>query len=213
MSDYKVTPRTKLNRLPKKGVYDKALINDMIDEAYVCYLGVNGENAPQVHATNHWRQGDELFVHGSTKNSLFQSLIAGQEACINITHLDGLVFARSAMHHSANFRSVMIFGKARLVTDEAEKFEAFKHFINKVSPGRWDDVRPPNAKEMKVTMVLAFKLDEVSAKTRTGGPNDDEEDYALPVWAGIVPLETVKSSPIDDKRLIPGTPCNLSIVE
>ncbi|MCW9032921.1 MAG: pyridoxamine 5'-phosphate oxidase family protein [Rhodospirillales bacterium] len=209
MSEYAVTPRTKLKRAPKRGVYDKAQVHAMIDEAYFCHVATIGKNGPIVQPTTHWRQEEEIFIHGSNRNGLFQSLIAGEECCITVTHLDGLVMARSAMHHSANYRSVMVYGKVRVVDDEDEKMDSLKWLVEKIAPGRWDEVRGPNKKEMKATMVLALKLEEVSAKVRTGNPIDDEEDYDIPVWAGVVPMEVVKHDPIDDDRLINGVTCNL----
>jgi len=151
-----------------------------------------------VQPTIHWRDADTLYIHGSSKNGFFAALERGEEACVTITHFDGLVLARSAFHHSVNYRCAMIFGKARKVTDDTEKMAALEGLIERIAPGRWNEVRQPDAKELKATTVLAFVIDEVSAKVRTGPPVDDAEDYTLPVWAGVVPFELRSGAPITD---------------
>jgi len=207
MSEYKKTKRTTIKRGHKRGTYDRETVHAILDEAYLCHVGTIINGAAQVQPTCQWRDGETLYIHGSVRNGLFQALIAGEEASITVSLLDGFVLARSAMHHSVNYRSVMIFGKARVVDDYAEKMKALEQLIEKIEPGRWAECREPNDTEMKVTTVLAFELEEVSAKVRTGGPIDDEADYALDHWAGVVPLTQVKGAPIDDPLLRPGIPC------
>jgi nitroimidazol reductase NimA-like FMN-containing flavoprotein (pyridoxamine 5'-phosphate oxidase superfamily) len=198
MSTLNVTERTRLRRGPKRACYDRDSIYQVLDEAFVCHLGASMQGGTAVQPTFHWRIGDELFVHGSSRNGLFQSILAGETACITVTLLDGLVFARSAFHHSANFRSVMLYAKARRVEDPAEKRRALDCMLEKFSPGRATEARPPNETEMKATAVIAFPIEEVSAKIRTGGPVDDEADLAWPAWAGVKPVITTIGELIPD---------------
>ncbi len=202
MSTYPITDRTKMKRGNKRATYDVDLVHSIIDEALICHVGAKLADRPMVQPTVHWREDDRLFIHGHSKNGLFQGLLKGEEACITITLLDGLVLARSSFHHSANYRSVMIFSKATLVEGDAEKTRILNLMMKKITPERFDDIRGPNEQELKATSVLAFDLKEVSAKVRTGPPVDDEEDYALPVWAGVIPLSLQKGEPIDDPRWI-----------
>lgn len=199
MSEYSVTPRTRLRRLHQRGVFDRDVVHAIIDEAYVCHVGTRMVDRQMVQPTIHWRDGETLYIHGSSKNGLFAALERGADACVTITHFDGLVLARSAFHHSVNYRCAMIFGQARKVTDEAQKMAALESLIERVAPGRWHEVRRPNAQELKATTVIAFAINEVSAKVRTGPPIDDAEDYALPVWAGVVPFELRAGAPIEDR--------------
>lgn len=210
MSVYQKTKRTTLVRGHKRGTYDRETVHAILDEAILAHVGTIIDGAARVQPTCIWRDGETVYIHGSVRNGLFQALVGGEEACITVSLLDGLVMARSAMHHSVNYRSVMAYGKARVVEDEDEKMKALEQLIEKISPGRWAQVREPNEIEMKVTMVLAFELKEVSAKVRNGGPSDDNEDYDLDHWAGVVPLKTVKGTPIDDPLLSPGIPCPLT---
>lgn len=198
MSEYAITPRTRLRRLSNRGVFDREAVRAIIDDAYVCHVGARLADRPMVQPTIHWRDGETLYIHGSSKNGLFAALEGGEEACVTITHFDGLVLARSAFHHSVNYRCAMIFGQARTVTDPAEKMAALESLIERVAPGRWRDVRGPNAQELKATTVLAFEISEASAKVRAGPPVDDAEDHALPVWAGVIPFELRAGSPIPD---------------
>jgi len=156
--------------------------------------------------TGYVRSGDQIYIHGSAASRMLRTLATGLDVCVTVTLLDGLVLARSAFHHSVNYRSVVILGKARLVTDQGEKWEALWSFTNHVAQGRWEEVREPNEQELKATSVLALKLDEVSAKVRTGPPVDDEEDYALPVWAGVVPARICLGQPVADERIRPDAP-------
>jgi uncharacterized protein len=200
MSDFQPTERTQVKRLPKRGKYDGETVYAILDAGFVCHVGFSVDGQPYVIPTNYGRSGDTLYIHGSAASRMLRTLGGGVPVSVTVTHVDGLVLARSAFHHSVNYRSVVILGTARLVEDPAEKMEALRVFTEHVMKGRWDDVRQPNEQEMKATTVLAVPIEEVSAKVRTGGPLDDEEDYALPVWAGVLPLETVAKEPIPDPQ-------------
>lgn len=193
-----VTDRTRVRRLPKRGAYDTETIHAILDEALLCHVGFVVDGSPVVIPTIHWREGDTLYFHGSAASRMLRSLRDGVEACVTVTLLDGLVLARSAFHHSMNYRSVVVFGKARPVTDDAEKLRVLDSLVEHVMRGRAKEVRPPNEIEMKQTLVLALPIEEASAKVRTGGPVDDEEDYALPVWAGVLPLTLTPGAPVPD---------------
>lgn len=198
------TERTTVRRLAKRGNYDAATIHAILDEAMICHVGFVTGGAPVVIPTIHWRDRDTLYFHGSAASRMLRSLRDGVEACVTVTLLDGLVLARSAFHHSMNYRSVVILGTAREVTGD-EKVRALELLVEHVCPGRSSDaVRSPNASELKQTLVLALPISEASAKIRTGGPVDDEEDYAIPVWAGVVPLRIVADDPVADTRLPEG---------
>lgn len=192
-----VTDRTKVRRLANRGHYDRDTIHAIVDEALICHVGFVIDGAPVVIPTIHWREGDELYFHGSAASRMLRTLKSGVEACVTVTLVDGLVLARSAFHHSMNYRSVVIFGEARVVEGE-EKARALDTFMKHMTPTRASDVRPPNEIELKQTLVLAMPLEEASAKIRTGGPVDDEEDYALPVWAGVIPLKLTPGEAIAD---------------
>jgi len=206
MSEFTPTERTQVKRLPKRGKYDHETVYSILDSGFVCHVGFNADGQPYVIPTNYGRSGDTLYLHGSAASRMLRTLSGGVPVCVTVTHVDGLVLARSAFHHSVNYRSVVILGTARLVEDPAEKMEALRIFTEHVMKGRWDDVRQPTEQELKGTTVLALPLEEVSAKVRTGGPVDDEADYALPVWAGVLPLETVAKAPLPDARLKSDTP-------
>ena len=200
MSDFKPSERTQVKRLPKRGKYERETVFAILDEGFVCHVGFTVDGQPYVIPTNYGRSGDTLYLHGSAASRMLRTLSEGVPVSVTVTHVDGLVLARSAFHHSVNYRSVVILGTARLVTDPAEKMEALRVFTEHVMKGRWDDVRRPTEQELKATTVLALPLEEVSAKVRTGGPIDDEEDYALPVWAGVLPLATVAKEPLPDPQ-------------
>lgn len=195
-----VTGRTQVRRLPKRGHYDRETIHAILDEALICHVGFVVDGSPVVIPTIHWREADTLYVHGSSASRMLRSLKGGVEACVTVTLLDGLVLARSAFHHSMNYRSVVVFGKAREV-DGDEKLRALDSLVEHVMPGRSRDVRPPNETELRATTVLALPLEEASAKIRTGGPVDDDEDYALPVWAGVVPMRLTRGEPLADEQV------------
>ncbi len=195
------TDLTSLKRLPKRGHYDRETINSILDEGFICHVGFAVGGQPFVIPTGYARVGDKLYVHGSQASRMLKTLANGVDVCVTITLVDGLVLARSAFHHSINYRSVVVFGRAVLVEDRAEKLSALfalsEHFIK----GRWNDVREPTEQELRATSVLSLQLEEASAKIRTGPPLDDEEDYSLPIWAGVIPLKMVAGEPIADPRL------------
>jgi nitroimidazol reductase NimA-like FMN-containing flavoprotein (pyridoxamine 5'-phosphate oxidase superfamily) len=205
MERFAPTERTTLKRLPKRGEYDRKRVYAILDEAFICHVGFVVDGRPVVIPTGYGRMKDTLYLHGSAASRLLRTLSEGVEVCVTVTLIDGLVLARSAFHHSFNYRSVVVFGKARVVTDAAEQMAALRAFTEHVIPKRWDDVREPNESELKATLVLALPLVEASAKIRTGPPIDDEEDHALAVWAGVLPLQLTTGEPVDDKRLRPGT--------
>jgi nitroimidazol reductase NimA-like FMN-containing flavoprotein (pyridoxamine 5'-phosphate oxidase superfamily) len=200
MSEFTPTDRTQVKRLPKRGKYDRETVHKILDEGFVCHVGFSVDGQPFVIPTNYGRTGDLLYLHGSAASRMLRTLSGGVPVCVTVTHVDGLVLARSAFHHSVNYRSVVIIGTARLVEDPAEKMEALRLFTEHVMKGRWDDVRQPTEQELKATTVLALPLEEVSAKVRTGGPIDDETDYTLPVWAGVLPLQVTVKAPIPDEK-------------
>jgi nitroimidazol reductase NimA-like FMN-containing flavoprotein (pyridoxamine 5'-phosphate oxidase superfamily) len=204
--DFPRTERTKLKRLPKRGAFDRQTVYGILDEGFVCHVGFIADGQPFVIPTAYGRAGDVLYLHGSRASRMLKSLGAGAQVCVTVTLVDGLVLARSAFHHSINYRSVVIFGTARLVEADEEKTEALRAFTEHVMPGRWDEVRWPSAQELNQTLVLALPLGEASAKIRTGPPIDDEEDYELPVWAGVLPLDIVAGEAVPDPRLRAGTP-------
>jgi nitroimidazol reductase NimA-like FMN-containing flavoprotein (pyridoxamine 5'-phosphate oxidase superfamily) len=197
--------RVRLRRKRERGSYDRAVIEAILDEALVAHLGtVDEEGQPFVIPTLHARSGDVVYCHGSTASRTLRALAAGARACLTVSLIDGLVLARSAMHHSANYRSAMIVGQARVVEDAEEKFAAMRTIVEHIVPGRWRDVRAPTGNELKATAVLALPIDEASAKLRTGPPLDDEDDYALPAWAGVIPLTSRARTPEPDPRLRAG---------
>ena len=201
MRDFAPTERTQVRRLPKRAVYDREAIYRILDEGLVCHVGFVVDGQPVLIPTGYGRDGDTLYVHGSAASRMLRDLAKGVEVSIAVTLLDGLVLARSAFHHSMNYRSVMIFGTAAVVEDQTTKREALRAFTEHIAPGRWREVRPPTESELKATTVLAIPLKEMSAKVRTGPPLDDEEDYSLPVWAGVLPLELRSEQPMADSRL------------
>jgi nitroimidazol reductase NimA-like FMN-containing flavoprotein (pyridoxamine 5'-phosphate oxidase superfamily) len=192
--------RTTVRRKADRAGYDAGLIRSIVDEALVCHVGFVHDGGPAVLPTTHARIGDTLYLHGAAANHMLRSLRDGTEACVTITLIDGLVLARSAFHHSVNYRSVVVFGPARAVEEKAEKLAALEALVERVSEGRWSEVRPPTDAELRQTLVIAVPLTEASAKVRTGPPIDDAEDYALPVWAGVVPVETRRLTPVADLR-------------
>ena len=204
MEKYTPTDRTQVKRLPKRGVYDKEQVHAILDEGFLCHVGFVADGQPYVIPTLYVRDGDRIYIHGSAASRMLRTLDEGADVCVTVTLVDGFVLARSAFHHSMNYRSVVVLGKARLVDDPNEKMQALHRFTNHMVPGRWEEVRQPAEQELKATNVLVLALDEVSAKVRTGSPLDDEEDYSLPVWAGVVPVRTELGVPVPDQRLLPG---------
>ena len=197
-------PRTKVTRMPSRASYERATLEAILDEAIVSHVGsVAPAGHPVVIPTLHARDGDHLYIHGSSASPTLRRAREA-EICLTATLIDGLVLARSAVHHSVNYRSVVVFGRPEPVESADEKATALRAFTEKLIPGRWDDVRPPTAQELKATGVLRLPLDEASAKVREGGPMDDEEDYELPVWAGTIDLSLAAGEPQPDDRLLPG---------
>lgn len=204
MSTASPTPRSRIRRAPRRGAYDRATIDAILDEALVSHVGFAVEDQPYVIPMLHARVGDRLYLHGSSASRMVRKLAGGVPVCLTTTLIDGLVLARSVFHHSMNYRSVVVLGKATLVEGADERAAALEAFTEKMLPGRWAETRSPDAQELKATRVLVIELREASAKIREGGPVDEEEDYAIDVWAGVVPLATTAGAPIPDERLRAG---------
>lgn len=196
-----LTERTELRRLPARGSHEQETIHAILDAGFLAHVGFEVNGQPFVIPTLYGREGDRLYLHGSVASRMLRNLESGVPACITVTLVDGLVLARSAFHHSINYRSVMAFGTARAITDTVRKTHALRVVSEHLIAGRWDDVRQPNEKELKATAVLEFSIEEASAKVRTGSPVDDEADYELPVWAGVLPVRLQPQPPIADARL------------
>jgi len=211
MSDLEPTPRTTLRRLPARGHFDRATVNAILDEALICHVGFVSDGQPFVIPTIHARVADHVFVHGSAASRMLKTLQGGVPVCLTATLLDGLVLARSAFHHSMNYRSVVVLGDAQPVTGETEKWDALHSIVEHVAPGRWKEVREPSARELAATLVLRLPIEEASAKVRTGPPLDDEEDYALDYWAGVLPLRLTPGAPVPDPRMPAGRPLPTSV--
>jgi nitroimidazol reductase NimA-like FMN-containing flavoprotein (pyridoxamine 5'-phosphate oxidase superfamily) len=197
------TERTTLHRLRERGATDRSALHAVLDAGVICHLGVIVDGAPLVLPTGYGRIGETLYLHGSSANRSFQ-FAEDQEVCVTVTLLDGLVCARSVFHNSMNYRSAVIFGPARMVTDEAERLAALEAITEHLIPGRWENSRKPTRKELAATIVIAVSLDEASVKTRAGGPKDDEEDYELDFWAGVLPMTLATGPAEPDSRLKPG---------
>jgi nitroimidazol reductase NimA-like FMN-containing flavoprotein (pyridoxamine 5'-phosphate oxidase superfamily) len=205
--DYARTARTTLKRRPQRGRYDRKTVHAILDSAVVCHIGYAVDGQPFVTPTAYWREGDAIYWHGSAASRMLRVQEAGAEICVTVTVLDGLVLARSAFHHSLNFRSLMMFGRAHKVESAADKEARMAAFLERMYPGRWEELqrlRPVRRKELNAITVLGLHLHEVSAKVRSGPPVDDEEDYALPLWAGVIPVNGVNGAPIHDARLAAG---------
>jgi nitroimidazol reductase NimA-like FMN-containing flavoprotein (pyridoxamine 5'-phosphate oxidase superfamily) len=198
------TSRTRVRRLPKRGAYDRATIDAILDEGLVCHVGFVVDGHPFVIPTLHARDGDRVLIHGSAASRMLRDLGDGIDACLTVTLADQLVVARSAFHSSMNYRSVMLLGKARLIEEPAAKMNALRALVEHLIPGRWEDCRKPNATEMKATWILEMPIDEASAKIRTGPPIDDDADYALDFWAGMLPIAGGFGKPIRDPKLKSG---------
>jgi uncharacterized protein len=198
------TPRTRVVREPHRGVYDRQTVYRILDEGFLCHVGFVADGQPFVIPTSYGRKDANLYIHGSAASRMLRNVQKdGAAVCVTVTVLDGLVLARSVFNHSMNYRSVVILGKAALVEDAEEKLAALRVLSEHILPGRWDDARQPNERELKQTSVLRLPIEEFSAKVRTGPPIDDEEDYSFPTWAGVLPLEIEAGVPINDARLDP----------
>ncbi len=204
--DFAPTARTRLKRLHERGHYDRKTVNEILDAGLMCHVGYVIDGQPYVTATAYWRLGGRVYWHGSSASKMLRHLKGGVPVCFTVALLDGLVLARSGFHSSLNYRSVMALGEARLVADPDEKLAALTAFSDRLTPGRWPELKPPSAQELKATTVISLELEEVAAKVRSGPPKDDPEDLALPVWAGVVPVATVLGRPEPDPRLLPDIP-------
>jgi uncharacterized protein len=200
------TDRTRVVREANRAVYDRAAIYSILDEAFVCHVGFSLESQPYVIPTMFARVADSIYFHGSAASRMLRGASGSLPVCITVTLADGLVLARSVFNHSMNYRSVVALGNATLIDDPMEKLEALHAFTEKLIPGRWNDARQPNEKELKATSILKLALNEVSAKVRTGPVEDDAPDYDLPVWAGVIPLRLMPDAPIRDERCDPAIP-------
>jgi nitroimidazol reductase NimA-like FMN-containing flavoprotein (pyridoxamine 5'-phosphate oxidase superfamily) len=203
--DLSPTARTRLGRARQRGRLDRTALYEVLDAGMICHLGVVADGAPMVIPTGYGRDGDTLYVHGSTGAKSLRIAEAG-EICVTVTHLDGIVLARSIFHHSVNYRSAMIYAAPRPVEDPEEKLTALRAVSERLAPGQWDVARRPTRRELAATAVLALSLEEASVKMRQGPPNDDAEDYELDVWAGVLPVRQTFGDPVPDARLRPGTP-------
>ena len=204
MNEFTPTERTKVRRLPDRGKYDSESVYGILDEAFICHVGFVVESQPYVIPTGFARVNDTLYIHGSAASRMLRTLADGVQICVTVTLIDGIVMARSGFHSSMNYRSVVILGRATQVEGRDEKLAAMAAFSEQVMPGRWKDLRETTDAELKGTLVLSLPLKEVSAKVRSGPPKDDEVDYALPLWAGIVPLKLTAGNPVNDPRLPTG---------
>ena len=197
------TARNKVKRMPERGHYDAATIYPIIDAALICHVGFVLEGQPFVIPTLHARQDDTILLHGAKGSRLLRHIQSGGAVCITITHVDGIVLARSVFHHSINYRSAVLFGKGLVIEDEQAKLQALEAFTERLIPGRWQDARTPNAIEVKQTTVIAVQIESASAKLRTGPPGDEADDLDLPVWAGVLPLRQIAGVPLADSQLRP----------
>jgi nitroimidazol reductase NimA-like FMN-containing flavoprotein (pyridoxamine 5'-phosphate oxidase superfamily) len=199
--NYGSAKRSKLNRIPSRGFYDTETVNKIIDKALYCHVSFVQDDQPFVIPAIHARAGNNLIIHGAKSSRMIKQIAAGNKLCVAITILDGLVLARSAFHHSMNYRSVVLFGKGKEIKIKQEKIAAFKAITDHLLPGRWEDARQPNEEELNASAVVSISIDEASAKIRSGPPKDDEEDYKLPVWAGVIPVSRVFDLPVNDPEL------------
>jgi len=206
------TNKTKVKRAPKRGHYDQKTINEILDASQICHIAFNHSGHPVSIPTLFGRSGNKIYIHGASVSRMMVELEKGLDLSLSAALMDGLVLARSAFHHSMNYRSVVVFGKAVLVHDE-QKNEALRAISDHLIPGRWEEVRTPNAKELKATKVLEISLDEASAKIRTGGPVDEKEDYDLDVWAGVLPFKNIVQEPVPDDQLKSGIEVPRSVLD
>ena len=205
MNTYRITERNQVKRLPKRASYDRETVYKILDAAFVCHVGFVVEGQPFVIPTAYGRDGDKIYIHGATKSRMLAHMEQGLPVCLTVTHLDGIVVARSTFHSSVNYRSVMVFGQAKPVGNDRKSY-ALEVITNQIINGRWEEARPPHEKELKGTTVLAIEIESASAKIRTGGPNDEKEDYDLDIWAGIIPLRMIAGTPVADEWLREGLP-------
>ncbi len=212
--DFPPTERSRIRRSPLRAHYDRATVHAILDAGLLCHVGYVIDAQPYVTPTAYWRRDDRVYWHGSSASRMLRHLKQGPRVCFTVSLMDGLVLARSGFHTSVNYRSVMAFGNAELVEGEADKLAALEDMMARIVPGRWPDLKPPTQQELKATTVVSLKLEEVAAKVRSGPPVDEPEDYALDVWAGVVPMHTVIDPPEDDPQLKAGVaqPANLGLI-
>lgn len=201
MSDFDITDQNRVRRVPERGVYDKATVYAIVDDALVGHVAFLVDDQPFVIPTLIARAEDDLLIHGATSSRLMRRIEAGTELAVAVTHVDGIVLARSIFHHSINYRSAILFGSGTLITDPDQKLAALRVFSDRLLPGRWADAREPNDRELKATAVAKVSINLASAKVRSGPPGDDEDDYGLPVWAGVLPIRQLIGQPVPDERL------------
>jgi uncharacterized protein len=211
MSEVPIIERNRIRRLPKRGHYDKDSIYRILDEGLVCHVGLVEDGQPVVIPMNYARRDDAVILHGAPASRLLKYVQAGHPVCVTVTLLDGLVLARSAFHHSMNYRSAVVFGRGRLIKTEQEKLAALEVLTEHIVPGRWQDARRPNRQELDATTVVSIAIESASAKVRTGPPVDDEDDYQLPVWAGVLPIQQQALTPVSDPRLRKDIPVPSSV--
>lgn len=204
MKAFTPTARSKVKRLPKRAHYDRETIYGILDAAFICHIGYVLGRQPYVTPTAFWREGDTVYWHGSSKSRMLLALEKGPQICLTVTLVDALVVARSGFHKSINYRSAMLFGRPYKVETGEEKLAKMRAFVERLYPGRWEQLRPVSRQELKATTVLGMHIEEASAKVRTGPPVDEEEDYALPIWGGVIPIRQALGEPLDDGRLAPG---------
>lgn len=209
---FEPTPRTEVRRLPERGSFDKKTLYAILDEGFIAHVGFVDNGQPFVLPMAYGRAGDKLYLHGSAASRQLRALAGGTPACVTVTLMDGLVLARSLFNHSMNYRCAVVLGQPKPVTDPATKVQALKLVSDHILAGRWEEARAPSPSELKQTLVVELELAECSAKVRTGPPEDEDEDYALPVWAGVVPARMIFDAPIPDLKLNPGTPLPRSVV-
>jgi hypothetical protein len=201
LQEYKATRKTKLKRIPKRGIYNTEAIYKILDDTFLCHIGFVIDKQPFVIPTCYGRKDNKIFFHGSAGSRMLNHLKTSSGICVTVSIVDGIVLARSAFHHSINYRSVVIFGKAEEISDPDKKTNALKIITEHILPGRWNDARKPNKKELNVTSVFSMELNEVSAKVREGEPSDEKEDKELNIWAGVLPLKTIADEPVKDSEL------------
>lgn len=211
MSEYSPTSKSKIVRSHKRASYDKNDLQAVLDAGYLCHVSYLFHGSPVIIPTAYGYENDTVYIHGALKNRMLLSILDQEQACVAVTHADGMVLARSAFHHSFNYRSAVIFGKPRQITDREEKNRILALITENIIPGRWDEVRQPSEKELGITLVVAIDISEASVKVRAGGPIDDEEDYALPIWAGVLPTLNTFGAPITDEKLTHDLPVPESV--
>lgn len=206
MSEFTKTSLNQIKRLPKRGEYDREAIYRILDEGLICHVGFLEGDQPFIIPTIHARVGEAVVLHGAKASRMLKHAQAGQAMCVTVTLVDGLVLARSVFHHSINYRSVVLFGRGEMIEAEEEKLRALEAVTEHIMPGRWQEARQPNRQELAATTVVKIPIDSASAKIRVGPPGDDEEDYALPIWAGVLPIQQQTLRPVSDPRLNDGIP-------